>query len=182
MIHDDSLDRTTDMQGEVARLTMAEIRQANLGAASDPSLPRLEHHSAVPELRDLFSRFPGTEITVDVKDIAAADDVVSLIREFDRVEQTILYLEDGTGIQAVARQVPEVIHAPMRRWGVRIVTQELVRRVHDAGRTIQVWTISEPSETSRLAAWQEDGIITDDVSGMRATFGQRPTEIESEGE
>lgn len=67
------------------------------------------------------------------------------------------------------RQVPEVVHAPMRRWGIRIVTQQLVRRVHDAGRTIQVWTINEPSVASRLAAWQVNGIITDDVRGLRAT-------------
>ncbi len=210
VIHDASLDRTTDRSGEIARLTMAEIREANLGAASDPLLPRLEHHSAVPELRDVFLRFPGTEITVDVKDPAAADDVVALIREFDRVEQTILYLEDGTdtGVfkayegrratstrqalrlaldrrwmsRAEQRAVPEVVHAPMRRWGIKIVTQQLVRRVHDAGRTIQVWTINESSEASRLAAWNVDGIITDDVRGMRATFQINPPAIESEAE
>lgn len=64
----------------------------------------------------------------------------------------------------------------------RIVTQQLVRRVHDAGRTIQVWTINEPPEASRLAAWQVDGIITDDVRGLRATLRKNPPIIESEVE
>jgi glycerophosphoryl diester phosphodiesterase len=70
----------------------------------------------------------------------------------------------------------------MRRWGIKIVTQQLVRRVHDAGRTIQVWTINESSEASRLAAWNVDGIITDDVRGMSATFRINPSSIESEAE
>ncbi len=147
-------------------------------------------------------------IELDVR--RTADDVVALIHEFDRVERTILYVEDGTEARAFTAyegrratstrqalrlaldcrwmsraaegQVPEVVHAPMRRWGIRIVTQQLVRRVHDAGRTIQVWTINEPLVASRLAAWQVDGIITDDVRAMRTTLRQRPAEMESEVE
>ncbi|MEE8487286.1 MAG: glycerophosphodiester phosphodiesterase family protein [Gemmatimonadota bacterium] len=84
--------------------------------------------------------------------------------------------------RAAEGQVPEVVHAPMRRWGIRIVTQQLVRRVHDAGRTIQVWTINEPLVASRLDAWQVDGIITDDVRAMRTMLRQRPAEMESEVE
>ncbi len=208
VIHDASLDRTTDRQGEVAWLTMAEIREANLGAASDPSIPRLPQPSAVPELRDVFARFPDVEITVDVKDLAVADDVVGLIREFDRVERTILYFEDGTGTEAFTayegrratstrqalrlaldrrwmnraaeRQVPEVVHTPMRRWGIPIVTQELVRRVHDSGRSVQVWTINDPAEARRLATWHVDGIITDDVRGLRAMLDENLPRKKSE--
>jgi len=196
VIHDASLDRTTDITGEVARLTMAEIARGNLGAASDPELPRLAEPASVPELSDVFARFPETEITVDVKDPTAAGDVVALVRDLDRVEQTILYVEDGTDQaafvgyegrratstrqalrlaldrgwlnRAAERLVPEVVHAPVRRWGIPIVTQALVRRVHESGRTIQVWTINEPAEASRLADWGVDGIITDDVRGLRA--------------
>jgi len=208
VIHDASLDRTTDGAGEIARLTMAQIREANLGSASDPALPRLTEHSAVPELRDVFSRFPDTEITVDVKDPAAAGDVVSLIHKFDRMEQTILYLEDGTKTETFAqydgrratstrqalrlaldrgwlgrageREIPEVIHTPMRRWGLPIVTQALVRRVHESGRTIQVWTINDPAEALRLAEWRVDGIITDDVRGLRARLYESVPASESE--
>ena len=211
VIHDASLDRTTDRSGDIDQLTMAEIREANLGAASDLSLPRLAQPSTIPQLRDVFLRFPGTEITVDVKDSAAADDVVALIHEFDRVESTILYLEDGTNTRAFTmyegrratstrqalrlaldrrwmsrhaadREVPEVVHAPLRRWGFPIVTQELVRRVHEAGRTIQVWTINEPSVATRLAAWEVDGIITDEVRAMRATLGENLSAMESRTE
>lgn len=208
VIHDASLDRTSDATGEVARLTVAEIEEANLGAASDPAVPRLPEHASVPRLRNVFARFPETEITVDVKDPAAAVDVVTLIRDLDRVDRTILYVEDGTDSPAFVgyegrratstrqalrlgldrgwidrssgRQVPEVVHTPTRRWGIPIVTQELVQRVHDAGRTVQVWTINDPTEASRLAAWGVDGIITDDIRGLRSAVRADSSTDESE--
>ena len=186
VIHDETLDRTTNMQGDVARMPMDDIR-----CAEPP----------VPTLRAVFERFPDTEITVDVKDPEAADDVVALIAEFDRTERTILYVEEGTesgafigypGRRATStrqalrlvfdrgwlrradpRTVPEVVHAPLRRWGVRIVTQGLVQRVHDSGRTIQVWTVNDTGEAMRLADWNVDGVITDDVRGMRAALGAK---------
>ncbi|MDH3427538.1 MAG: glycerophosphodiester phosphodiesterase family protein, partial [Gemmatimonadota bacterium] len=198
VIHDASLDRSTDASGEVARLTMAEIETANLGAASDVRIPRLAERAGVPRLRDVFDRFPHTEITVDVKDPAAAADVVALIYELNRVEHTILYVEEGTDSpafieyegrratstrqalrlaldrgwlkRAAKRTVPEVVHTPMRRWGFPIVTQRLVQRVQETDRTIQVWTINEPTEARRLATWGVDGIITDDVRGLRAAL------------
>ncbi len=196
VIHDATLDRTTDITGDVAAMTMAEIARGNLGAASDPELPRLAGPASVPALSDVFDRFPDTEITVDVKDPRAAGDVVALVRGLDRTERTILYVEDGTdeaafvgyeGRRATStrqalrlaldrgwlnradeRVVPEVVHAPIRRWGIPIVTQALVRRVHASGRTIQVWTVNDPAEAKRLADWGVDGIITDDVRGLRA--------------
>lgn len=198
VIHDSSIDRTTDRQGDVAWMEFDEIREANLGAARDSSIPRLPGHEAVPTLQSVFERFPGTEITVDVKDPEAAGDVVALIEEFDRVATTILYVEEGTGSEAFkrypgrratstrqalrlvfdrgwmrrsrGRHVPEVVHAPMTRWGIRIVTQGLVRRVHDSGRTIQVWTVNDTDEARRLAEWKVDGVITDDVRGVRAAL------------
>ena len=198
VIHDESIDRTTDRSGAVAELSMAEIRLANLGAASDPEIPRLPRHESVPTLRSVFERFPGVEITVDVKDPEAADDVAALIREFDRVESTILYIEDGIGSDAFRsypgrratstrqvlrlavdcgwmrrakrREVPEVVHAPLRRLGMRMVTQGLVRRVHESGRSIQVWTVNDTEEARQLSDWNVDGVITDDVRGLRAAL------------
>jgi glycerophosphoryl diester phosphodiesterase len=186
VIHDETLDRTTSMQGAIASLSMDDIRRA-----APP----------VPTLRAVFERFPDTEITVDVKDPEAADDVVALIEEFGRMERTILYVEEGTDSPAFSgypgrratstrqalrlvmdrgwlrraspRTVPEVVHTPLRRWGIRIVTQGLVQRVHDSGRTIQVWTVNDTAEAMRLADWNVDGVITDDVRGMRAALGAR---------
>jgi glycerophosphoryl diester phosphodiesterase len=155
----------------------------------------------VPELREVFEAHAGVEIIVDVKDPGAAASVVELIRAHDRVAETILYVEEGTDGDAfrsyegrratstgqalrlalggaalpgtVDRVIPEVVHAPMAWRGVPIVTHAFVRRVQDSGRTVQVWTIDDPQTAGRLAAWGTDGIITNDVRGMRAWLGAR---------
>ncbi len=41
------------------------------------------------------------------------------------------------------------------------VTPELVRDAHLAGLAVQAWTVNEPDEIARLAAWDLDGIISD---------------------
>lgn len=192
VIHDATLGRTTDAWGRLADLNLAEARAA-----------RQADGTPVPDLDEVFAAHPGVEITVDVKDPGAAAAVVESIRAHDRVADTILYVEEGTegdafrgyeGRRATStaqalglalggaplpgptdRAVPEVVHTPMSWRGVPIVTQAFVARVHESGRTVQVWTVDDPQTARRLAAWGTDGIITNDVRGMRNWLGTRTT-------
>lgn len=188
VVHDATLDRTTGATGVIARLSgpkVARARQAN----GEP----------IPRLEDVLRRFPSVEITVDVKEPGAADDVVRLIRSLGRVEATILYVEDGTDTEAFRgyegrratstmqarrlaadldwlsaarpREIPEVVHTPLRDGRTPIVTREFVRRVRESGRSVQVWTIDDLATAAKLAASGVDGIITNDVRGMRALTG-----------
>ena len=185
VIHDPTLDRTTDASGEIARLPAARM----VGA-------RLANGEPVPSLEETLRRYPGVEITVDVKHPDAAASVVALIRRLERVDDTILYVEEGTDAPAflgyggrratstaqacrlarephwpaaaASREIPEVVHAPLAHDGETIVTQAFVRRVRDTGRSVQVWTVDDPATARRLARWGVDGIITNDVRGLRA--------------
>jgi glycerophosphoryl diester phosphodiesterase len=193
VIHDESLDRTSDAVGAVADLTYEQILGAQLlwPEGADPHFIAAHSPARVPRLRDVFDAFPGVEITVDVKDTDATDAVVELIAEHSRVADTILYVDDGTSLAAFdayagrratstrqalllalrpghvasapPRAVPEVIHTPLRRWLIPIVTPTFVRRMHGTGRPVQVWTVDDPATMVRLADWGVDGIITNDV-------------------
>jgi glycerophosphoryl diester phosphodiesterase len=83
VIHDKTVDRTTAGRGRVAKLDAGELGRLS-----------------VPKLEEVFGRYEGLEITVDVKDASASGDVVKMIRSFGRVETTILYVEDGTSLGA----------------------------------------------------------------------------------
>ena len=201
VIHDPDLARTSRSRGRVAELTAAQIHRADLSNASDPGIPRWPEPVRVPSLEEVFRAFPGVQITVDVKDRAAGRDVVSLIERFDRESETILYIEHGTETRAFRdyrgrratsvgqaarlvtdpswlaeapeREVPEVVHTPLRHEGLDLVESDLVRRVHDSGRTIQVWTVDDLPAMEWLAACGVDGIITNDVRTAVARFGGR---------
>lgn len=200
VIHDPDLRRTSDRQGLIAELSFEQIRQADLSRASDPGIPRWSEPLAVPTLEEVFARFPGVEITVDVKDPAAGEEVVRTVEGFGRVAETILYVDGGTetscfreyaGRRATSvaqaawlaadpsrlrpgpeRGLPEVVHTPLREGGRRLVSAELVKAIHASGREIQVWTIDDLPVMEWLAACGVDGIITNDVRTAKAHFGR----------
>lgn len=97
VLHDATLDRTTDASGAVAGLSYAEILGADAGARSPgwegPPLP-------VPTLAETLERYPAVEITLDVKDPGAAAAVVTLVDRLARTERTILYVEEGVDSSA----------------------------------------------------------------------------------
>lgn len=83
VIHDPTVDRTTVASGRVEELDAEEL--GRLG---------------VPALEAVLRRYPGLEITVDVKRPSATSEVVALIGRLERTERTVLYVEDGTGLDA----------------------------------------------------------------------------------
>jgi glycerophosphoryl diester phosphodiesterase len=201
VIHDADLTRTSRARGRVAELTAAQIRRADLSDASDPLIPRWPETVRIPTLEEVFHHFPGVEITVDVKDPSAGADVVHVIELFDRVSDTVLYIDSGTGsgafrdysgrratsvrqavrlasdpswlARAPERGIPEVVHTPFRQDGRDLIQPDFVRAVHESGRTIQVWTVDDLPTMDWLADCGVDGIITNDVRAAAARFGAK---------
>jgi len=64
-----------------------------------------------------------------------------------------------------------VVHTPLRSGEVELVSPDLVRRIHESGRTIQVWTVDDVPTMEWLAECGVDGIITNDVRRAVARFG-----------
>ncbi len=209
IIHDPTLERTTDAEGAIAEMAWSDLRDIRLkpipgsgpgsaaGQAPDADQvaagrgAAMESDPTLSTLDEVFERFPDVEITVDVKALRAAADGVALIQRFERVDRTILYIEDGTELpefgtypgrratstrqalrlaldrgwpaRSSEREVPEVVHTPLSRWGVSIVTPAFLSRMREHNRTVQVWTVDEPETMSRMAGWGVNGIITNDV-------------------
>lgn len=84
VIHDDSLDRTTDRTGRIADLTMDEIHRADPGAgyaAEDGSHPFAGQGLRVPTLPDVLDWLPeGMGLVVEVKAREAAEATAEALR------------------------------------------------------------------------------------------------------
>ena len=84
VIHDETLERTTDLQGPVRELTMKEIRRADAGyrfSASDGSFPFRGKGLKVPALPEVLRWLPaGTGLVVEIKPAAAAAPTVEALR------------------------------------------------------------------------------------------------------
>ena len=84
VIHDETLDRTTDRSGRVAELTMDEIREADAGARfarpDDSGFPFAGRGLRVPTLREVLDWLPNaTGLVIEIKARAAADAVVEAV-------------------------------------------------------------------------------------------------------
>jgi glycerophosphoryl diester phosphodiesterase len=53
-----------------------------------------------------------------------------------------------------------------------LVTRALVEEVHDTGCKIFVWTVNQAKVMRQFAAWDVDGIISDDIELLAKTFGR----------
>ena len=85
VIHDDSLDRTTDRTGPVVERTMDEIREADAGAnfmrPGDSGFPFAGQGLTVPTLPEVLAWLPDdVGLVIEIKARAAADAVVETVR------------------------------------------------------------------------------------------------------
>jgi glycerophosphoryl diester phosphodiesterase len=84
VIHDDTLDRTTDRSGAVVNLNMDDIRVADAGAhfsrPDDSGLPFAGRGLTVPTLPEVLEWLPdGIGLVVEIKARAASDAVVAAV-------------------------------------------------------------------------------------------------------
>ncbi|GAA1772951.1 glycerophosphodiester phosphodiesterase [Nocardioides hankookensis] len=192
--HDSVLDRVTDRRGEIAALSLSEVREARVGG-----------RESVPTLAELFDAFPDARFNIDLKSdgaVPALADFIAARDAWDRVlvgsfsrRRTAQFrqLTGGRvptsatlGQIAAFRLVPSAwlasrlagdgaaaLQIPHRRKRVLVVTPGLVRRAHAAGRQVHVWTIDDADEMRALLDRGVDGLFTDRTDILKAVLVQR---------
>jgi glycerophosphoryl diester phosphodiesterase len=96
LIHDPSVDRTTNGAGLVADLTFEELGELDagfwFGEHEADAFPERGCGHRVPGLAEAFERFPDARFNLEIKapGTALAQRVLELLREFERAEHTLL--------------------------------------------------------------------------------------------
>ena len=71
LMHDATIDRTTDGHGQIAEMRLDDVRRLNAGARFTPdggaSFPFRDRDLGVPLLADVLDAFPGTPVIVEIK-------------------------------------------------------------------------------------------------------------------
>jgi glycerophosphoryl diester phosphodiesterase len=108
VIHDPTLDRTTDRTGPVSALTARELRGVDAGFHFRPEAgyPFRGRGAGVPTLRELLARYPEVPFIIEVKgeDPAVGRGAIDVVREQRAAERVIL----GGFSHAVLRAVREL--------------------------------------------------------------------------
>jgi glycerophosphoryl diester phosphodiesterase len=183
VIHDPTLDRTTDGSGAVCEHSLAQLTQLNAGSGE-----------CVPTVAQVLASFPGVACIIEVKELKAAEALAAVVTEHcaqDRVlvgafdhrallpfrygefyraasrrEATWFWLMSRVRSKAAIRGVA-AFTVPVRRGKVRVVDPRFVRAARRQGIPIHVWTIDDRREAERLRAIGAAGIITNFPARMR---------------
>jgi glycerophosphoryl diester phosphodiesterase len=172
VIHDYSLNRTTNGRGLVRRRTLAEIRA--LDAGKGERVPRLREVIEAVDRRAL--------VNIELKGPGTAAPVIGLLRGFTRrgwaagdflissFRRPELRAACGAGFPLgvlfgrSARLFRRIARA-LDAWSVNVpldrVNPGLVSRVHAEGRRILVYTVNERAEMERMRQLGVDGFFTD---------------------
>lgn len=184
--HDEHLDRVSDIRGAIASLPWSVVRQARIGGREPiPTLAQLLE--SFPGARfNIDIKAPGAiePLWRLICDMGAEDRVCigsfsdRRLARFRRlsggrvatsagptdVAATRLLPRRLTALlrsPAVALQIPVSQPLPRSSRELTVVTPGLLRRAHQAGKQVHVWTIDDADEMRRLLDLGVDGIVTD---------------------
>jgi glycerophosphoryl diester phosphodiesterase len=96
VIHDPTLDRTTDGTGAVAAMTLDELREADTGYTFSPdhedTFPYRGLGLRIPTLDEVLREFPGVALNIDMKadDSAIAAAVLEILRQADAEDRVLV--------------------------------------------------------------------------------------------
>ena len=98
VVHDATLDRTTDRTGPLAALTLAELRPVDAGWHFSPDLGRTHPFrggdARVPTLGEVLWAFPRLNVLVEIKEPAAREAVRRVLLQEDAVARCVVASEN----------------------------------------------------------------------------------------
>src|SRR5438093_7783079 len=103
VLHDPTLDRTTDRAGPLAGLSLDDLRRADAGArfSSDGgrTFPYRNAGVTVPPLAEVLRAFPELPVLIEIKEVAAQEAVRQLLIEERAVERCVLASEQEPALE-----------------------------------------------------------------------------------
>lgn len=185
VIHDQTVNRTTDGSGNVAHIPLGVLRELDAGSWFGYGF----RGERIPTLHEVFAAF-GESLLMNIE-------LTNYVTPFDMLIPKVTDLVQRYGVERrvwfssfyphnlmqAARLLPNVPRAQLlwpgpagwwqHIWGRAInvqaehlwkgdVSAEKIRAAHQRGRRVHVWTVNTPEDMRRLKTLDVDGIFTDD--------------------
>lgn len=191
VIHDDTLDRTTNGHGQVGAMAWAALRELDAGSWFKPEFKG----EPIPLLDEVFAELGGKFlINVELKNYKTPKDplperVVALIKKHALTDTVFLSSFNGRNLPRAKSLAPEIrtglltlpgmLGLPMRgflgrRFGAddlhpyfRDVSSRMVGSRHKLGQRVNVWTVDAPDDLRRMQALDVDMVICNDPAHAR---------------
>jgi len=190
VIHDDTVERTTDGSGEVAELTLAELKLLDAGAKFKNGAVKGKGER-IPTLDEVFDVTAGKcGLNIELKgggcehlvaQIMQAREAFndSIVSSFNweylkKIQQLhfnirIALLADDKPVDLMMNAVAMRAHAINPRWDM--VTPDLCKAAHERNLKVYTWTVDADARMRALMEAGVDGIMTNYPERLRTVLG-----------
>jgi glycerophosphoryl diester phosphodiesterase len=178
VIHDETVDRTTDGRGRIAALPLAQLRQFDAGIWFSPAFAG----EPVPTLEEVFAwAADRLRLNVEIKAVPAGLAVIELLRAYPQA-RVLISSFDHTLLESLRLRVPDLPLAFLvdsRFWGRAIrraagcraesvhprydlLSRPLMAACRRHGLAVHCWTVDRPDVCNSLRRLGATGIFTND--------------------
>ena len=196
VIHDATVDRTTDGSGRVTSHSLESIRKLDAGKWFNEKFTGTK----VPLLSEVFELVGKDKmINIELTNYSSPRDgltakVCELIKHHDNSSQILFSSFFASNLKIAERILPDVPRGLLampglvglwaRSFGfmfgeyqalhphISSTSREQIQRAHRIKRRVHVWTANTPEEINRLKDWDVDGIFTDDPQAAVRALGR----------
>jgi glycerophosphoryl diester phosphodiesterase len=205
LLHDRTLDRTTDGRGPVSSFTYEHVRELDAGSWKDERFAG----EPVPTLRDVIAELAhATVLNLELKTRdrtttlaqRTLDATLALIEELGVADRVVISSFDALALRGIAEREPRLrlllldwdppatsdglslaLEFGFWGWSPRLAhaTEERIARAKRAGLHVHVGAPPDTSTLRRLSSWGVDGVSANDTASLVAAAeraGLRPPE------
>ncbi len=184
VIHDESLERTTDGRGLVADASLEQLQQLDAGGWFSPEFMG----ESLPTLAEVLSVFSGKlRLNLELKEFSAGVAVLSLLRQHSDAEVVIssfdydllkglrsldealplaVLFDDGNWRQAV--RLANEISACAFHPADNLVCHRMVAACRKLALPVSVWTVDRAEQARSLVRMGVSGLFTNDPGALRS--------------
>jgi len=200
VIHDFTVDATTDGSGRVADLTLAQLKQLDAGTRFDPAFTG----ERIPTLDEVLEAVRGRRgwggellLNVELKTTSPGDNgleraVITLVEQHSLSRRVLFSSFNPFSLRRAKRIAPHIpagllydqgLSLPLRRAWLAFLAPHEARHPHykmvDArymawarrrGYRVNTWTVDDPAEMRRLVGLGVNGIITNVPDVLRSVL------------
>ena len=191
VIHDQTVERTTNGRGAVATLTFEELRRLDAGSWFGPGFAG----TRVPEVEELLDLVRGRALLqIEIKNAPAFYDgierqLLDAVRRRGMEEDVFFMSFDHVSVRTVRELAPRspcgiiyaarLVDAPAAaraagadalclHWA--FATPDVLEAAHRDGLRVLVWTVDDEADARRCLALGVDGITSNDTRLLRTLF------------
>ena len=187
VIHDETVDRTTDGRGEVSKMTYAEL--SRLIIEKKEKILKFEEAGRLCRQLDVWAnveikpakgqeRQTGVAVARMARALWQGASVLPVLSSFsvealEEAQAAAPHLPRG----CLVDKIPGDWRTTMTRLGCvslhcnfKALNKELAAEIHRAGYSILLWTVNEPDDARRLFAMGADCIVTDALDRLGLDF------------